>query len=152
MYEDLPGKESKRSRDKYAGRPRWVMTVIAGVCTFSISFPERPPPPDKGLTYFQPQPDLKAQKTKLNLQKAAWVLSFLLFLSSGTLTKKGDAGIPFLKIRFMGNLPGGHPKASSHVPAVAAFVYSVARPSKKFICSMPFSISSIHGNGFLSIS
>jgi len=29
------------------------------------------------------------------LQKAAWVLSFLLFLSSGTLTKKGMLASPF---------------------------------------------------------
>ena len=38
-------------------------------------------------------------------------------------------------------------KASSQVPCVEALEYSVARFSKKFVCSIPLSISSIQGNG-----
>ena len=41
--------------------------------------------------------------------------------------------------------------ASSQLPRVAAREYSVARFSKKFACSTPLSISSIHGSGLLSI-
>ena len=37
------------------------------------------------------------------------------------------------------------------LPWVAAFEYSVARFSKKLVCSMPFSISSIQGNGLRSV-
>ena len=40
--------------------------------------------------------------------------------------------------------------ASSQVPRVEAFEYSVARFSKKLVCSMAFSIWSIHGSGFLA--
>jgi len=39
-------------------------------------------------------------------------------------------------------------KASSQLPFVAAFEYSVARFSKKFVCSTPFRISSSQGSGF----
>ena len=42
------------------------------------------------------------------------------------------------------------PNASSHVPRVEALEYSVARFSKKLVCSMAFSIWSIHGSGFLA--
>lgn len=38
-------------------------------------------------------------------------------------------------------------KASSHVPLVAALLYSVARFSKKFACSTAFSMSSSQGSG-----
>ena len=41
-------------------------------------------------------------------------------------------------------------QTSSQDPWVAALEYSVARFSKKFVCSMPLSISSIHGSGFRS--
>ena len=41
--------------------------------------------------------------------------------------------------------------ASPQLPRVAAREYSVARFSKKFVCSTPLSISSIHGSGLLSI-
>ncbi len=42
-------------------------------------------------------------------------------------------------------------KASSQVPAVEALEYSVARPSKKFMCSTALRISSSQGSGFLSV-
>ena len=37
-----------------------------------------------------------------------------------------------------------------NIEHLEALEYSVARFSKKFVCSAPFSISSIHGNGFFS--
>lgn len=42
-------------------------------------------------------------------------------------------------------------KASSQVPRVAAFEYSVARFSKKLVCSTAFSMLSSQGSGFFSI-
>ena len=42
-------------------------------------------------------------------------------------------------------------KASSQVPAVLALEYSVARFSKKLVCSTAFSISSSQGSGFFSM-
>src|SRR4051812_43513164 len=39
-------------------------------------------------------------------------------------------------------------KASSQDPCVEALEYSVARFSKKLVCSAPFSIASIQGSGF----
>ena len=58
-----------------------------------------------------------------------------------------------------GESPGGcflgrkkdYSNASPQLPRVAAREYSVARFSKKFVCSTPLSISSIHGSGLLSI-
>src|SRR5471032_1824650 len=41
-------------------------------------------------------------------------------------------------------------KASSHEPRVEALEYSVARFSKKLVCSIALSIWSIHGSGFLA--
>ena len=41
--------------------------------------------------------------------------------------------------------------ASSQVPFVAAFEYSVALFSKKFVCSTPFNITSIQGKGLVPI-
>ncbi len=40
--------------------------------------------------------------------------------------------------------------ASSHVPVVEALLDSVARFSKKLVCSTAFSMSSSHGSGFLA--
>ncbi len=42
-------------------------------------------------------------------------------------------------------------QTSSQLPRVAALEYSVARFSKKLVCSMPLSISSIHGSGLRSV-
>ena len=39
-------------------------------------------------------------------------------------------------------------KASTQEPLVEALEYSVALPSKKFMCSTPFNISSNHVSGF----
>src|SRR5271165_6019070 len=44
---------------------------------------------------------------------------------------------------------GGSSNASSQVPTVAALLYSVARFSKKLVCSTAFSISSSQVSGFL---
>ena len=53
--------------------------------------------------------------------------------------------------RLRGNDSGiQSPQTSSQVPWVAALEYSVARFSKKLVCSMPFSMSSIQGIGLRS--
>jgi len=41
--------------------------------------------------------------------------------------------------------------ASSHVPRVAALEYSVARFSKKLVCSTPFRMASSQGSGFFAV-
>ena len=50
-----------------------------------------------------------------------------------------------------GEVKAASAKASSQVPEVLAFEYSVARFSKKLVCSIAFSISSSQGSGFFSM-
>ena len=60
-----------------------------------------------------------------------------------------DTGMPVAPLP-----PGAGPHqahASSQVPEVLAREYSVARFSKKLVCSTAFSISSSQGSGFFSM-
>ena len=50
-----------------------------------------------------------------------------------------------------GDSGGTYSNASSHVPRVAALEYSVARFSKKLVCSTPLRMASSQGSGFLAV-